>query len=67
MYENAAPCPRGKQEKYGQNSVLSDSSSDCSFMVDDHVFLPKKIFGPLITICNCAAGATQTAETALMR
>jgi hypothetical protein len=67
MYENAAPCARGKQDKKAENRLVSDPRSDYWPIVNDHAFLPKRICGPLITVSNRASGAIQIAETSVMR
>ena len=67
MYENAAPCACGDQNKHAENSLFSDTPSGYSPIVNDYAFLPKRICGPLITVSNRASGAIQIAETSPMR
>src|SRR5436309_4798244 len=67
MYENAAPCACGDQNKDAEKSLLSDTPSGYSPVVNDYAFLPKRICGPLITVSSRPSGAIQIAETSAMR
>jgi hypothetical protein len=66
MYENAAPCACGDQNKDAEESLLSDTPSGYSPVVNDYAFLPKRISGPLITVSSRPSGAIQIAETSAM-
>ena len=67
MYENAAPCAGGNQDKDAEKYLFGDAFSPSSHVVNDHDFLPKRICGPLITFSSRASGAIQIAETSPIR